>query len=93
MWVGGVAKSATRGPGSDPAAAPKPGLKPAQPASDGFGPKPTTSTMPQANGSKRPAPCETYHDNNRRRPTGHGPTTPDDHWASASAPHRVEISG
>jgi hypothetical protein len=36
-------------------------------------------TMPRASGRKRPTPCETYHDNNRRRPTDHSPITPDDH--------------
>ncbi len=35
--------------------------------------------MPCFNGRRRPAPCETYHHNDRRRPTDHGPTTPDDH--------------
>ena len=77
--VAGGVWMATRGPGPVPAAAPEPGLTPTQPASDGSGPKPTTSTMPQASGSKRTAPCETYHHNDRRRPTDHSPTTRDDH--------------
>src|SRR5919202_3922254 len=55
MWVGGVAKSATRGPEPVPAAAPEPGRKPAQPASDGSGPKPTTPPCPApAAASARP---------------------------------------
>src|SRR5919202_4176116 len=78
MWVGGVWMAA-RGPDPAPAAAPEPGRKPAQPASDGSGPKPTSPTMPCSSGSKRPAPCETYHHNNRRRPTDHPQITRNDH--------------
>ncbi len=37
--------------------------------------RPTNPTMPCASGSKHGGPCETYHHNNRRRPTDHAPIT------------------
>ncbi len=70
MWVGGV-WMATRGPEPVPAAAPEPGRKPAQPGIGRIWPETNDSTMPCSSGSKRPAPCETHHHNNRRRPTDH----------------------